>query len=187
MRKRLPVGKTGYLFVQLLIFVLLQACQPEESWNTLTFSASTQNPDLLSYSLQYPSSWVGRSDKEHVILASEEALLRQVPRQLESGQIVVELSVDTHLLPEDMVQAYAARLQGQANFSDTVAFELNKRPAARKLGAFAESGDEVLVMAVDMGENMCALIAARVAKGELKKWDDILFKVAESLKVETSR
>jgi hypothetical protein len=176
--------RAGFLRLRLLLLIGLYACQPQQDWNTLTIARSTQNPDLLSYSLQFPSDWVGRSDQDHVILTSEEKLLTQVPRQLEAGQIVAEISADLHLRPEEMVDAYASRLQGQVDFTDTVSFEVNKQPAARKLGAFAESGDEVLVIAVDMGENMRGLLAARMAEGEMNKWDDILFKVAESLRVE---
>jgi hypothetical protein len=172
--------RLGLLFIQFLIVLVLQACRGQENWNTLTIHGSSLNPDVLAYSFQYPSTWVGRSDKYQVTLASEESLLMNVPEQLDAGQIIVNLSVNTDALPEDMLEMYVSTLQSSVAFEDSVPYELNDRPAAYKEGAYAESGDQIFIIAVDIGENMRGLLTSRTAEGELRDWRKTLLKIAES-------
>jgi hypothetical protein len=42
-----------------------------------------------------------------------------------------------------------------------------------------------LALAVDMGEQTRGLLTARMAEGELEKWEEVLFKLAGSLQVES--
>ena len=50
-------------------------------------------------------------------------------------------------------------------------------------GANPETGDLTFALAVDMGEETRGLLTARMAGGEFEKWEEILFKMAGSLRV----
>ena len=173
----------GFSFIQFLILMMLQACQQQDNWTTLTFHEDPPKPNFPSYSLQYPSTWVGMSERNHITLASEESLLKDVPGQLDTGQIVVNVNVNINTSLEDMIKAYASTLQSNAEFDNPVSYELNDRPAAYQEGAYAESGDQIFIIAVDMGENMRALLTSRMAAGELNDWRRTLMRVAESFRV----
>ena len=47
-----------------------------------------------------------------------------------------------------------------------------------------EGGGTLFVLAIDMGEETRGVLTARMAQGEFEKWEEILFKMAGSLRVE---
>lgn len=59
----------------------------------------------------------------------------------------------------------------------------NNRPAASQNGVVVESGNQYVVIAVDMGENMRGLLTVNIAEGELDNWRETLMKMAASLQV----
>ena len=167
----------------LLALLLLPACTPRNEWATHTVSDILENEPFYPYSFEYPSGWTIEEGNNHFALVSEKKLLTDIPNKLEPGQIIVSLSMNITMSPEEMVDFRANWLDEIIGFGDTVSIELNGRPAAYKEGAHFETNDQSLFIAVDMGKNMRGLLTSRMAEGELETWREILMRIAESLRI----
>jgi hypothetical protein len=98
-------------------------------------------------------------------------------------QILGNLTININMSPEEMVDFYASTHEEVILFKDIVILELNQRPAAYREGTEIQGGDEIFLMAVDMGENQRGLVVAKMAADQLDSWRDTLIKMAESLHV----
>jgi hypothetical protein len=175
------------LIVLSLIPLLLSACgaqTAQEAWTT--YQADTDslvNPEFPAYSFEYPSYWAMQEDVNHITFASDEKLLESVPQKLQPEQIVATLSININMPPEEMVETYTSGLGSKIQFEEPVSVRLNGRAAVYQRGTNPETGDAFFVLAVDMGEETRGLLTARMAEGEFENWEEVLFKLAGSLKV----
>jgi hypothetical protein len=144
------------------------------------------NPEFPPCSFEYPSAWQFEEGVNHIAFVSEAALLKGLPERLGPGQILVVLSINLNMSPQETVESYTSSLASMTQFQETVSVRLNGRVAAFQEGTGRETGDVLLVLAVDMGHatQTCGLLTARMARGELEKWEEVLFKMAGSLQVE---
>ena len=175
-----------------LTFFLLSACaeinavDPGREWTVYQAdSNSLVNPSFPTYSFEYPSYWIIEEGPNSLTFASEAKLLQEPPETLRTGQIIVGLSINTDMPPAEMVESYTSTLGGTLKFGETNLVRLNGRPAAYQEGLSPETNDAAFVLAIEMDEELRGLLTARIAEGELEKWEEILFKMAESLKIET--
>ena len=179
--------KTIRPLLTLLIFGLILsvcgACRPQNDRTTYTVNEVSLNSNFLPYSFEYPSDWVIEEGVNHITFTSDAKLLTDVPDKLEPGQIIAGLSMNINMPPEETVDVYASTHQSVVEFSETISYEVNGRPAAYKEGTETESGDQLFLIAVDMGNNMRGFLTAKMAEGELVTWRDTLMKMAESLRV----
>ena len=184
--------KRSLLLIPLfLTLFLLSACAgdaqgPGDGWTVYHVATDTLvNPNFPPYSFEYPSYWKMEEGVNHIAFASESKLLKDPPEKLKPGQIIVALSINKSMPPEEMVETYTSSLGSMIEFQEPVAVRLNGRAAIYQQGTNPETGDLTLVLAVDMGDETRGLLSARVAEGEFEKWEEVLFKMAGSLKVET--
>jgi hypothetical protein len=168
--------------------VLLYACAaqtPGNAWTVYHAASDTLvNPNFPAYSFEYPSYWEVEEAADNITFASEAKLLQEPPEKLEPGQIIVGLSINQNMQPQEMVQAYVSSHTSLLQFEEPVAVRLNGHAAVYRNGLNTETGDLSFVLAIDMGEEMHGLLTAWVAEGEFEKWEEVLFKIAGSLKVE---
>jgi len=178
----------------LLLFValfLLSACaeinaaDPGREWTVYqAASDSLVNPGFPAYRFEYPSYWVLEEGANSITFASEATLLQVPPESLGGGQIIAGLSINEGMAPAEMVESYTSTLGSTLQFGETNLVRLNGRPAAYQEGLNPETSDAAFVLAVEMDEGLRGLLTARMAEGELEKWEEILFKMAESLQME---
>lgn len=180
--------RIGLLFTLFVFFFLLPACGAGNTQNDWTVyhakRDSLVNPNFPAYSFEYPSTWRLEESANHITLASDGKLLKDMPEKLHAGQILAGLSMNMDTSPEDMITGYESTLGSAIQFEDITSFIVNGRPAAYQVGTNSENGDQVFVLATDIGENTRGLLTARMAEGELDGWKDILFRIAQSLQVE---
>ena len=182
--------KCSLLFVALLLFFpLLSACgaqTPPDAWTLYRAGRGTLvNQAFAPYSFEHPSYWEVNEAANSITFASEDALLRKPPEKLTTGQIIAGLSINENMPPEEMVETYTSSLGDNVEFEELVPVRLNGREAVYRQGADTETGDVTFVIAVEMNDEMRGLFTARMAEGEFEKWEEILFKIAGSLQVET--
>ena len=182
--------KRSLLFSNLFLFLfLLSACgaQPAaDSWTTYHAANDTLvNPNYPSYSFEYPSYWKVEEAANFLSLVSESKLFNDVPVKLEPGQIILGLNINQNMPPDEMVTGYTSTLESIIQFEEPVSVRLNGRQAVYQKGLEREMGGTLFVLAIDMGENTRGLLTARTAAGEFEKWEEVLFKMAGSLQVET--
>lgn len=132
----------------------------------------------------YPSGWKLDEAANHITLASEAKLLKDVPEKLSPGQIIVGLSLNVNMSPEEMVNTYTSTLGSLVRFTDLVPFIVNGRSAVYQEGTNPETGDQTFIVAVDIGENTRGLLTTRIAEGELDVGKETLMKMTESLQLE---
>lgn len=143
----------------------------------------TADTVFRSYSFEYPANWAIEEGNNQISLVSHAKLLKDVPDKLEPGQIIVGLSMNINMLPEEMVNTRADSLNSIIRFDDSVSVELDGRPSVYKEGRHMESKDQIYILAVDMGQNMRGLLEGRMAEGELEKWREVLMRMAGSLQI----
>ena len=182
--------KLTFLLVPLLLITLsLSACgaqTPGDAWTVFNAASDTLvNPQFPAYSFEYPSYWKVEEAANHITFASEAKLLQDPPDKLEPGQILAGLSLNRNMPPEEMVETYTSGLGSLIQFDGPVAVRLNGRSAIYQQGTNPETGDLTFALAMDMGEELRGLLTARMAAGEFEKWEEILFKIAGSLQVES--
>jgi hypothetical protein len=171
-----------------LAIFLLVACgtqTPPDAWTVYNAANDTPvNQNFPSYSFEYPSYWELEEDANNITFASEAKLLQDPPEKLEPGQIILGLSINQNMPPEEMVGGYTATLES-IQFEEPVAVRLNGREAVYQKGVEREGGT-LFVLAIDMGDatRTRGLLTARMAEGEFEKWEEILFKMAGSLKID---
>jgi hypothetical protein len=174
-----------FMIVLFLASLLLPACAPQIEWATYRAETDTVvNPNFPPYSFDYPSDWVMEEGVNHITFVSNTGLLNEVPQKMEAGEIIVSMSMNISMPPEEMVEVDVPILRGVVEFDETVSFALNGRPAASIEGTEIGSNDQIFSVAVDMGDNMRGLLSAQMAEGELDLWRDALIKMAESLRVD---
>jgi hypothetical protein len=183
-RHKLEVGDPSMktvrpIFALSLVLFLLAACGPRNEWTTYTVNETQLTP----YSFEYPADWMMEAGNDYFNLASDAKLSEGVHEKLKPGQILVSLTMNINMPPERMLDVSASMLQGAVEFKETVSIESNGRPAAYKDGTETKSGDQIFMIAVDMGKNMRGLLYAKMAKGELDRWRETLMKMAKSLRV----
>ena len=181
--------KRGFLLTALsLLLVLLSACgapTPGDAWTVYQAAADTLvNPAFPAYSFEYPSYWELEEAANNITFASEAKLLQDPPEKLEPGQIIAGLSINVDMPPEEMVESYTSGLGAKVEFEEAVSVRLNGRSAVYRQGVNSETGDVSFALAIDMGEETRGLLTARMVAGEFEKWEEILFKMAGSLRVE---
>src|SRR5215213_10005370 len=187
--RTLPM-KRSFLLLFVILFLLsacaeINAADPGREWTVYqAASDSLVNPGFPAYRFEYPSYWVLEEGANSITFASEATLLQVPPESLGAGQILAGLSINEDMPPAEMVESYTSTLGSTLQFGETNLVRLNGRPAAYQEGLNPETSDAALVLAVDMGEETRGLLTARMAEGELEKWEEILFKMAESLQVE---
>jgi hypothetical protein len=164
----------------LFAVLLLGACTSRDAWSTYSVEGDKM---LLPYSFEYPSSWTMDEGNNYIGFVSDSDLLKDVPSKLKPGQIIVGLSMNINMSPEEMVLTRTDGLHGFIDFSDPVFLTLDGRPAVYQEGVNFETKDETLVIAVDLGQNMRGLLEARMAEGELEVWRETLMKMVRSLKI----
>jgi hypothetical protein len=176
---------TPVILILLVSVLLLPACTSQTEWTTHTVSDFVENESFYPYSFKYPSGWTIKEGNNHFALFSKKRLLTDVPDKLQPGQIIVTLSMNITMSPEEMVDFRADWLDEIIGFDDTVSIQMNGRPAAYKEGVHFETNDQSLFIAVDMGKNMRGLLTSRMAEGELETWRETLMRIAESLQIDT--
>src|SRR5215211_2966662 len=182
--------KRSFLLLFVTLFFLsacaeINAADPGREWTAYrAASNSLVNPNFPAYSFEYPSYWIIEEGANSITFASEAKLLNDPPESLGAGQIIAGLSINEGLAPAEMVESYTSTLGSTLQFGETNLVRLNGRPAAYQEGLNPETSDAAFVLAVEMGEELRGLLTTRMAEGELEKWEEILFKMAESLQVE---
>lgn len=167
-------------FILLFLIVLpFVACTPADEWATQAVNDAGFPP----YTFEYPSSWRLEAGNNFSSLVSHKKLLNEedIPKKLEPGQIIVGLTLNINMPPEEMVQYRIDSLTGFITFEEVTAFELNGRPAASAVGVQPESQDQTFLLAVDLGQNNRALLSARIAAGELETWRETLYHIVNSI------
>jgi hypothetical protein len=142
------------------------------------------NPSFPAYSFEYPSYWELEENANNLTFASEPSLLQDPPDKMEAGQIIAGLSINMNMPPEEMVETHTSGLGTPIQVEEPVSLRLNGRPAVYQQGTNPETGDVSFALAIDMGVETRGLLTARMAAGEFEKWEEVLFKMAGSLKVE---
>ncbi len=179
------------LLTLFLTLFLLPACgarnvgNAQNEWMVYhAASNSTVNPSFPPYSFEYPSDWTIDESANHITFASDAKLLKNVPEKLKSGQIIAGLSMNVNMSPEEMVSTYSCTLGSMIHFGNIISFFVNGHPAAYQEGVNPETGDQLFIVATDIGRNTRGLLTSRIAEGELELWKEILFQIAQSLQVE---
>ena len=179
--------KRCFLLITLfLISSLLSACgAPQDAWTTYHAASDTLvNPNFPSYSFEHPSYWKMEEKVNHIAFVSEAKLFKDVPDKLEPGQIIVGLSLNKDMRPAEMVEVVTESLKSIIDFEEPVPVRLNGREAVYQKGAEQDMTGLLFVLAIDMGENTRGLLSARMAVDEFEKWEEVLFKMAESLQLD---
>ena len=166
-------------FLSVVIF-LLTACGPKNEW--VSYSVD-HDAGILPYTFEYPASWTMDAGNNHIGFVSDAKLLKKVPEKLGSGQIIVGLSMNINMSPEEMVLFRSKWLEEIITFSEPVSLLLDGRPVAYQEGVNVETKDETLLIAVDIGQNTRGLLSARMAEGELEVWRETLMRMVKSLKL----
>lgn len=172
-------------YLLLFLVLLLAACAPRNEWTTYSVSdeESVAADVFLPYTFSYPSHWTIEEGNNHIALVSHAKLLKDVPEKLKPGQIVVSMSMNINMSPEEMVQYRAGSLRGVIEFEDLVSTEIKGRPAAYQAGK-DPANDDFFILAVDVGHTMRALLVARMAEGELDVQRETLMTLAKSFQVQ---
>jgi hypothetical protein len=179
-----------HLLISFPAIFLLVACgtqTPPDAWTVYNAANDTLvNPNFSSYSFEYPSYWELKEDSNNITFASESKLLQDAPEKLSPGQLIVGLSIAQNIPPDEMVGGYTSTLESFMQFEEPVAVRLNGREAVYQKGVEREGGGTLFVLAIDMGDatRTRGLLTARMAEGEFEKWEEILFKMAGSLKID---
>ena len=172
--------KTIYSSLLLVVILLFTACTPKNEWTTYTVD---YDAGILPYTFEYPSSWTMDPGNNHIAFFSKKKLSKDVPKKLKTGQIIVGLSMNINMSPEEMVVTRTNGLDDIIQFSAPVAITLDGRPAVYQEGVNYETKDESLFIAVDVGQNQRVLLSSRMAEGELETWRETLLHMVKSLKV----
>ena len=176
------------LLMILLPLFLLPACgtgNTQNDWKVYHAKpGSPVNPNFSAYSFEYPSTWKMEQEANHFTFVPDAKLFRDVPEKLNSGQIIAGLSMNVDISPEQMIDGYTSTLGDKIQFTEIVSIVVNGHPAAYREGKNLQTGDQVFVIATDIGENTRGLLTARVAEGELEAWKEDLFRIAQSLQLE---
>ncbi|MFT3894738.1 MAG: hypothetical protein QM730_24170 [Anaerolineales bacterium] len=172
--------KTIYSSLLVLVALLFTACTPKNEWTTYTVD---YDAGILPYSFEYPSSWTMEPGNNHIAFFSKKKLSKDVPEKLKPGQIIVGLSMNISMAPEEMVLLRTEGLDDIIRFDDLISLTLDERPAAYQEGVLHDVNDEMLIIAVDVGQNQRVLLSARMAEGELETWRETLLHMVKSLKV----
>jgi hypothetical protein len=177
---------TSLILTLLLTLFLLSACTPRNEWTTYSVSEFLEKEPFLPYSFEYPSDWAFLDEgSNHIALASDKKLFKDVPDKLKPGQIIVKLSMNITMPPDEMVEIRADGMRDVFRFNDVVSFELNGRSAAYIEGSELEMNDQAFFIAVDIGENMRGLLVSYMADGELETWRETLMRMAKSLRIDS--
>ena len=172
--------KTIRFHLILIAVLLLGACTPKNEWATYSVD---DDPAFPPYSFEYPSSWTMDAGNNYIGFVSQKKLLKDVPKKLKPGQIIVGLSMNINMSPEKMVLTRTNGLDDIIQFSAPVAITLDGRPAVYQEGVNYETNDESLFIAVDVGRNMRVLLSSRMAEGELVLWRETLMRMVKSLRI----
>ena len=170
--------KITRLLPALLLFVhAVSACTPRAEWT----QHAVNDKGFPPYNFEYPASWWLEEGNNFSSLVSQKKLLDDVPEKLEPGQVIVGLTLNINMPPEEMVQYRIDSLTGFIAFEEVASTTLNGRPAAMALGVQPDSEDQTLLIAVDLGQNNRALLSARTAAGEMETWRDSLYHIVNSI------
>jgi len=172
--------KTIHFFLILAVVLLCTACTPKNEWATYSVD---DDPAFPPYSFDYPSSWTMDAGNNYIGFVSKKNLLKDVPKKLKPGQIIVGLSMNINMSPEEMVLTRTNGLDDIIQFSAPVAITLNGRPAVYQEGVNHDTNDESLFIAADVGQNMRVLLSSRMAEGELELWRETLMRMVQSLRI----
>ena len=160
-----------------LVILPLLACAPADEWAT----HSVDDAGFPPYTFEYPANWVLEAGNNFTSLVSQKKLLNDPPEKMEPGQVIVGLTLNINMPPEEMVQYRIDSLQGFITFEEVTSLELNGHPAALTAGTQPDTQDQTFLLAVDLGGNNRALLSARLAAGELETWRETLYHIANSI------
>lgn len=164
-----------------LAVLLLGACAPGNTWSTYSVDGDATFPP---YSFEYPSSWTtDDTGANYIGFVSDPDLLNDVPDKLKPGQIIVGLSLNINMAPEEMVLTRTDGLDDIIRFDAPVSITLDGRTAVYQEGVNIETKDDTLYIAVDLGQNVRGLLSSHMAEGELELWHETLTRMATSLQI----
>jgi len=172
--------KTIHFSLLLAVVLLSAACAPKNEWATYSVN---DDPAFPPYSFEYPSSWTMDAGNNYIGFVSNKNLLKDPPKKLKTGQIMVGLSMNMNMPPEEMLLRRTNGLDAIIQFSAPVAITLDGYPAVYQEGVNYETKDESLFIAADVGQNMRVLISSRMAEGELELWRETLMRMVKSLQI----
>ena len=168
---------TRLLPALLLLAYAVSACTPRAEWA----QHAVNDKGFPPYTFEYPSSWWLEEGNNFSSMVSKKKLLEDAPEKLEPGQVIVGLTLNINMSPEEMVQYRIDSLTGFIRFEEVVPTTLNERPAAMAVGIQPDSEDQTLLIAVDLGQNNRALLSSRIAAGELETWRETLYHIVNSI------
>ena len=176
------------LFTLFFLSLLAAACAASNAPNNLKVyrakEGSLVNPIFPTYTFEYPSAWKLQEEANHIAFASDPRLFKDLAETLQTGQILVGLSLNVNMAPQDMINSYTASLAGKIQFDPMTSVIINGHHAAYQSMTNAETGDQTFVIATEIGDNLSALLTARVARGELDLQKEALFRIMQSIAVE---
>ena len=135
----LPESQRNFLLAALfLASFLLSACAapaPGEAWTAYHAARDTLvNPNYPAYRFEYPAYWEMEEDVNHISFVSEQKLFKDVPEKLEAGQIIVGLSMNINMSPQEMVETSTAHLESIIQFEEIASVRWNGHAAAYRKG-----------------------------------------------------
>lgn len=160
------------------MLLLLTACTPSDQWATHLASDS----GFADYAFDYPARWSLEDGNNFISLVYPDSIRDNAPDTLKAGQVIVGLSLNINMSPEEMVSYRAETLQGLIEFGELNSFDLEGRSAASLDGVNPETQDETFLVAIDMGLNTRAILSARVAPGELETWRETFLRIIGSFR-----
>ena len=172
--------KTIHFSLILVVILLCTACAPKNDW--VSYSVD-DDPAFPPYSFEYPSSWKMNAGNNHIGFVSQKKLFDDAPKKLKPGQIMVGLSLNKDMPPEEMLFRSTNGLDEIIQFSAPVEIIVDGYPAVYQEGVNYETNDESLFIAADVGQNMRVLISSRMAEGELELWRETLMSMVQSVQI----
>ncbi len=171
-------------FLSVLLLIAVSACQSSTGDLKSAYTARNVafNSGTQVYTFSYPATWSVEEQDEMTVLVSQRALLDDLPREFGAGQVLVLVRIaHTHATPASIISDYVAQHHDQFTFSDPILYDINGRSAVRVVGIRVAPEEQSLTVAVDLAEDVRGVVGARLAKGELRVWQQTVLDIANSL------
>lgn len=187
------------LFTSTMLAILLvhPAASRAQDGDTLSQTISTYD---RQFSVDYPADWDGElvveNESLYIFLSSNAAALEELEN--EEGSVLVAVIPPTSSFPvllgidwepsqrprspEAYLEALIETLDGDEAISPIKSTMLNDKRAAQAY--INESGDEGLLIVVDLNDGDFALLIAFADKGSFPTWEDSVMAIAGSMRLE---
>ena len=194
----------------LILSMVLIACNAVESTPTLKPDSTPAGVDIAAITLEqteavtnltgdtltvsFPADWLKGDNTDTILLANDAGLLDGSVGAPTGGQAGVSilafrlafaqtLAGDEPLTPETLVTSFAgdAAEADSTTFSDTEAFMLDGKAAARAAGTDDQSDGLILIVELD---NAYVMLVGATAKGELAQFEPIMQAILNSVAFE---